>query len=165
VVYRNGVPVAGCDAPGIADPTPCVASRTPTGGGVVITVLTIAASQWNFSGPAPFQVAGFHSPVEMGGQVNEVKAGRTIPVKFSLGGDRGLGVLLAGSPSSVTVACPNDPSPATVDGSSGTDGLSYDPASDQYTWRWRTSSAWRGCRRLDVAFVDGSSLSAVFRFR
>lgn len=72
-----------------------------------------------------------------------VKAGRTVPVKFSLAGDRGLDVLAADSPSSVPVACPDDPSPEAGDGGSGGGGLSYDPAVDEYTWHWRTSADWR----------------------
>lgn len=41
-----------------------------------------------------------------------------------------------------------------------------DAASDQYTYAWKTQTAWRGtCRRLHVSFNDGSQYEAAFRFK
>ena len=50
----------------------------------------------------PFAWSGFYSPV---GAWNTVHAGSAVPIKFSLGGDRGLDVFAAGSPGSSPVAC------------------------------------------------------------
>lgn len=49
-VFRDGVLVPDCaDSSGVANPDPCVASRVDIGGGTIaITVLTSAASTWNF---------------------------------------------------------------------------------------------------------------------
>jgi hypothetical protein len=55
--------------------------------------------------PPRFEFSGFYQPVDNAPTVNKVNAGRAIPVKFSLGGDRGLGVLAAGSPNSIGVSC------------------------------------------------------------
>jgi hypothetical protein len=39
--------------------------------------------------------------------LNVVKAGRAIPIKFSLSGDYGLGIMAAGYPASAPIACDN----------------------------------------------------------
>jgi hypothetical protein len=54
VVFRNGTPVDGCEAPdGRALPDPCIASVTELpDGDVEIVVLTSHASTWNFGVPA-----------------------------------------------------------------------------------------------------------------
>jgi len=55
---------------------------------------------------------GFLAPVDALPTVNSVSAGRTVPIKFSLAGGQGLGVLADGAPRSQQVSC--DPG-ATVD--------------------------------------------------
>ena len=59
------------------------------------------------SGPMKiiYPFTGFFSPVDNLPILNIAKAGSTIPVKFSLGGDRGLGILAVGSPKLVPIAC------------------------------------------------------------
>ena len=49
-MFRNGSPAGACTGPaGHAVPTPCVANRATLGNGNArITVLTVAASRWNF---------------------------------------------------------------------------------------------------------------------
>jgi len=48
----------------------------------------------------------------------------------------------------------------------GANGLSYDPATSQYGYVWKTSSSWAGsCRQLEVVLRDGTLHSATFRFR
>ena len=41
---------------------------------------------------------GFFRPVDMGDTVNSVKAGSAVPIKFSLDGDQGLGIIASGYP-------------------------------------------------------------------
>ena len=42
----------------------------------------------------------------------------------------------------------------------------YDPATDQYTYVWKTTKSWAGtCRRLTVTFNDGTQRYADFKFR
>jgi hypothetical protein len=170
VVMRNGVPVATCTGPsGSAIPTPCVAARQDTAvGGIRITVNTVAASRWNFATVAPYSFAGFRSPVDGPPTRNLANAGSAIPVKFSLGGDRGLAIFTSGSPASQKVACdggaPLDIIEETV--SAGSSSLKFDPGSDQYTYVWKTDRSWAGtCRSLILHFGNGIEQSATFQFK
>ena len=44
-------------------------------------------------------------------------------------------------------------------------GLTYDAASDMYTYVWRTEKAWTStCRELTLRFRDGSTRVARFTF-
>jgi uncharacterized protein len=117
--------------------------------------------------PIAYPFRGFLQPVDNLPTVNTVKAGRAIPVVFSLGGERGLSVLAAGSPTVEFVSCAAGTSDAietTV--TAGSSSLSYDAASDTYTYTWKTSSGWAGrCALLTVTLADGSVHRAQFRFR
>lgn len=172
-VFRDGllVPEPCAGPPGDAVPDPCLDERTQLpGGGVQLTVLSSHASLWTFAQKTPYALAGPFSPVDAPPVVNTVKAGRAIPVRFSLAGDQGLGVFVAGFPASVRVGC---------DGSASTDpieqtlsvresALTYDAATDTYTYVWSTKKAYAGsagpCRELTLRFIDGSMLKASFRF-
>ena len=170
VVLRNGVPVAGCDGlPGHAVPSTCISERVAIGDGDIrITVLTVAASRWNFAIVEPYAFGGFRSPVDGGGTRNAAKAGSAIPIKFSLGGDRGMGIFAIGSPGSARVTCdtaaPIDEIEETA--TSGASTLSYSAGSDTYQYVWRTDKAWKGsCRMLTLTFGDGSEAQALFQFK
>ena len=46
----------------------------------------------------------------------------------------------------------------------GSSGLSYDAASDTYTYLWKTSKAWAGtCRQFNVRLDDGTEHKANFK--
>ena len=111
---------------------------------------------------------GFFEPVDNPPIVNVVKAGTSVPIKFSLGGNRGLNIFPPGSPTSVGVNCSSsqpDDSLEEID-SPGANGLSYDAASQRYHYVWKTNKAWAGtCRQLIVTLVDGSSHVASFKFK
>ncbi|MFE9782180.1 PxKF domain-containing protein [Streptomyces sp. NPDC005775] len=116
--------------------------------------------------PAPaLPFTGFFSPVHDTPAVNSVNAGRSIPIKFSLDGDKSLNVLAAGFPTSRATACGTgtaDPAEATT----STSGLTYDAASGTYTYAWRTEKAWAGtCRTFHLALVDGTDHVAYFQFK
>ena len=129
-----------------------------------------SALRWDVTlTPAPpaSTFTGFFAPIQNLPVVNQVKAGQGVPVKFSLGGDRGLDIFAVGYPASQPIACdvsaPVDDLDATV--TAGGSSLSYDPASDVYTYVWKTEKSWAGtCRRLTVRLTDGSEHSAHFRF-
>jgi hypothetical protein len=100
--------------------------------------------------------------------LNAVKAGRAIPVKFSLDGDHGLNIFATGYPASQPITCnsslPLDDIETTV--TAGSSSLSYDATNDKYNYVWKTNSAWAGtCRRLIVRLSDGSDHVANFQFR
>ncbi|HWP42292.1 MAG TPA: PxKF domain-containing protein, partial [Blastocatellia bacterium] len=111
---------------------------------------------------------GFFQPVDNLPITNVVKAGRAIPIKFSLGGYKGLNIFAAGYPKSVSIAC--DFSGGTSDiqetVTAGNSNLSYDEATDTYTYVWKTSPAWKNtCRQLIVRLNGGCDQVANFRFR
>ena len=129
---------------------------------------TTTPSTCTFKVIVQYNFAGFFQPVDNLPVVNVVQAGRAIPVKFSLSGFKGLGIFAAGSPSSGPIAC-NSSDPAsdlTETVTAGGSSLSYDPATDQYVYVWKTDPSWAGtCRQLVVELNDGSIHRATFRFK
>lgn len=125
-------------------------------------------SACSFTVTVQYNFAGFFPPVANLPALNVVQAGRAIPVKFSLSGNKGLGIFAAGSPSSGPIVC-NSSDPATLleeTLTAGGSSLSYDPTTDQYVYVWKTEPGWSGtCRQLVVQLNDGSSHRANFRFK
>jgi hypothetical protein len=113
-----------------------------------------------------YPFGGFFSPVDNPPTVNTVQAGSAVPIKFSLGGDRGLAIFASGYPRSGAVSCasgaPQDDIEETVN--PGASSLSY--AGGQYHYVWKTEKGWKGtCRVLEVKLVDGSVHTALFKFK
>jgi hypothetical protein len=112
----------------------------------------------------PFQ--GFFDPIKPEPAINEVTAGGATPVKFSLGGDRGLSIFEAGYPRSEPVPCGLTPAQGSGSQTSpaGRSGLHFEQG--QYVYVWATEKAWSGtCRQLQVRLIDGTEQTATFRFR
>jgi hypothetical protein len=114
-----------------------------------------------------YPFVGFFAPVDNFGIYNKVKAGSSVPVKFSLVGPQGLDVL-KGAPVATKVACPSG---VKVDGleetaSSKTPaGLTYDSKTGLYQYTWKTPTTFAGtCQKLTVNLADGMSYSALFQF-
>ena len=96
-----------------------------------------------------------------------MKAGRAVPVKFGLGGDHGLDIFAAGYPRVTTVSCEGNATadPVEETEAAGVSTLTYDAASDRYTYVWKTDKNWAGsCRSLELKFSDGSVQTALFDF-
>lgn len=110
---------------------------------------------------------GFEKPVVNPPDYSSRKAGSVVPLKFSLGGDRGMEIFAEGSPTSIGVACGTNPDmqggePIAMP---GRNGLTYNSVTQMYELRWVTSKNWKGtCRQLVVTFADGTTLRANFRF-
>lgn len=157
-----------CSTPTV---TTSVASGSvfPVGTTAVTATATDAAtnsSSCSFTVTVLYDFSGFFSPVSNLPTLNTVNAGRGIPVKFSLSGDKGLNIFAANSPYSVSFNCDtNDPGVDVVETvNAGTSTLSY--GSGQYTYVWKTESSWVGtCRQLVVKLNDGSEHRANFKFR
>ena len=112
-----------------------------------------------------YPFTGFKPPVANPTVFNPVKAGQAVPIKFSLGGDRGLRILKP-LPSSRSIGCTSEPPSARLAFPAGNSGLQYDAASDTYTWVWKTDAAWKGsCRMLTVALDDDTTHEALFAFK
>jgi hypothetical protein len=134
------------------------------------------AGNGNFSGqvytvsrgtpPPTFVFTGFFAPIDNLPMTNQTKAGSSVPIKFSLGGNRGMDIFAPGYPISQVTPCN---STAPVDGletidAPGASGLSYDAGSQTYHYVWKTDKSWINCRQLVVKFVDGSYARANFKF-
>ena len=127
---------------------------------------------WNFALPEDqlgkiYDFNRFFPPID-NDESNVVKAGRAIPVKFSLNGDQGLDIFETGYPKSIRIPC--DPNVSVTAGelptvAAGKSSLSYDAGTDQYIYVWKTED-WAGsCRQLIVKLIDGTYQSANFTFK
>ncbi len=121
------------------------------------------------AGTSPcYTFSGFFQPVDNLPAENVVKAGRAIPVKFSLGGDQGLNIFAAGYPTSIVIPCGVAATDATVETTvaAASSSLSYDASTDTYTYLWKTDKAWANtCRQLVMKLSDGSQHIANFKFK
>lgn len=91
-----------------------------------------------------------------------------MPLKFALGGDFGMDILSAGSPSSTATECATGVAISNVETTTtaGNSSLSYDAASGTYTYVWKTASTWAGtCRTFTLTLDDGSSDVTKFKFK
>jgi hypothetical protein len=162
-MLRDGVALASCAVSAV----PCVdAQYLGSDGDLVISVRTDHASTWQSAVRTDLTVTGFFAPVDNPALINTVKAGAAVPVKFALGGNKGMNVLASGSPSSGTMNCNKtafyDDIEQTVSTASST--LTYDAASQRYTYAWKTQKGWAGtCRQLTVRFADGTERTAWFK--
>ena len=116
--------------------------------------------------PPTFAFTGFSRPIDNLPIINQVKAGSAVPIKFGLGGNRGMNIFAPGYPISQVIPCN---STAPVDGveqidSPGNSGLSYDAGSQTYHYVWKTEKSWVNCRQLVIKFSDGSYARANFKF-
>jgi hypothetical protein len=104
--------------------------------------------------------SGFLAPLNSSGETT-MKAGSTIPVRFDLGGDRGMAILKPGSPASRPVDCTTLEPTGSAAPTNG--GLVFEDG--RYTYEWKTVKAWAGtCRELSLALVDETTPTAVVRF-
>jgi hypothetical protein len=111
---------------------------------------------------------GFFDPVANTPTLNVIKVGQAVPVKFSLGANRGLSIFLPGYPATESINCltdvASDPILQTV--TAGSSSLTYDATSNQYTYVWKTpSSGWASgtCRQLVLGLLDKSVHVAYFK--
>jgi len=114
-----------------------------------------------------YTFTGFFSPVDNPPIRNVAKAGSAIPVKFSLGGNRGLEIFNAGYPTSQQVQCSTSAPLSDVEETvlAGGSSLSYDATFDRYNYVWKTDKSWAStCRRLILKFNEGTIKIAEFSF-
>jgi hypothetical protein len=111
---------------------------------------------------------GFLSPLKNPDVLNVATAGLVLPVKFRIGGDRGLDILAARSPSVTEIDCPV--------GATKNQIIKYTSLSDPvlkykankllYKFTWQTDPAWAGtCQLFTLELNDGTTHSAIFKFK
>jgi MBG domain-containing protein/thrombospondin type 3 repeat protein len=111
-----------------------------------------------------YRFAGFFTPVKNPPIMNTVRAGRAIPIKFSLGRYEGLQVMKVPAPVVLNVPCtlPSEDM-ADEDMAENSSGLRADGY--KYTYVWKTNASWVGsCRKFVLTLADGTSHTALFRF-
>lgn len=144
-------------------------STFPVGTTTVTVTATDAAgnhSECTFTVTVRYLFTGFFSPVNNTPTLNSVNAGRAIPVKFSLSGDKGLNIFAANNPYSVSLNCnTNDPGVDVIETlTAGGSSLTF--GGGQYIYVWKTESSWAGtCRQLVMTLNDGSVHVANFKFK
>ncbi len=121
----------------------------------------------SFTVTVGYNFSGFFQPVNNPPVVNIATAGSSIPVKFSLSGNKGLNIFAAGYPASQPMTCGSgttDVIDQTV--TAGASSLSYNATTDTYSYVWKTDKAWKNtCRQLTLKLNDGSSHQANFQFK
>lgn len=105
-----------------------------------------------------YDFAGFASPAAPYPSASVMKAGESVPLKFSLHGDQGSNIFAAGSPGWIPCGALDGPSQAAG-------ALSYNASSDRYTFLATTAKSWAGsCRDLVATLRDGTTHRARFSF-
>jgi probable HAF family extracellular repeat protein len=115
--------------------------------------------------PTRYTFDGFFAPLANPPAVNQVKAGKGVAVRFSLGKDFGLSVFETGYPQARTVECePTAPVHAVNEAvNAKNSGLTFDPVSQRYTYLWKTERSSVGaCAELVFRFDDGQERVALF---
>lgn len=120
---------------------------------VVVGLNLAAPGAWFFGPIAPFPA------------FNTANAGQSIPLIFSLGGNKGLNIFAPGYPRWQVIACGSTAAVGGTNPTNSNGGLSYDPLQDRYTYPWKTERSWAGsCRQLVVRYTDGTTYRANFNF-
>jgi hypothetical protein len=141
----------------------------PVGTTQVTVTATDAAgndSTCTFNVHVRYNFTGFFSPVSNPPTLNAVNAGRAVPVKFSLSGDKGLDIFAANNPYSVSLGCDTNDPGVDVAETLNAGGSSLSFSGDQYIYVWKTQSSWAGtCRQLIITLNDGTVHTANFKFK
>jgi hypothetical protein len=115
-----------------------------------------ASASTSYSVRYPFD--GFYSPLVVEPATVTLRAGDTVPAKFSLEGDRGLDVLTRAAWRPCFVA--------TNDSSTAVGSLTYNGGPDRYTFMWSTDRAWASSyKELSLTLRDGTTHRAYVNFR
>ncbi len=171
VNYPEPTATDNCTASPIITTSQASGTVFPVGLTTVNVTATDAANNQatcSFTVTVRYNFSGFFQPVNNPPTVNVVNAGRAIPVKFSLSGDKGLNIFGPGYPASQQIACSDGAPVSEIEQTvtAGGSSLSYDAESDTYTYVWKTEEPWAGtCRQLIVRLNDGSERVAFFKFK
>jgi Tol biopolymer transport system component len=159
------------------DPNPTVTAVPPSGSAFPVgtTIVNVTATDasgntatGSFTVTVQYNFAGFFRPIENLPMVNLVNAGQSIPVKFSLSGDKGLNIFAPGYPLAQQIPCGGGGTVLLMEETetAGSSTLSYNAATDQYIYVWKTEMAWSGtCWQLIIRLNDGSLRTAHFQFK
>lgn len=157
--------------------TPTVTTSVASGsifpvGTTTVTVTATDAdgnhSTCQFNVTVLYNFSGFFEPVDNLPTLNVVNAGKAIPVKFTLSGNKGLNIFAANSPFSVTISCDGSAPQSDIEETvnAGGSSLNYTASTDQYNYVWKTENSWKNtCRQLILRLNDGTEHRANFKFK
>lgn len=170
VVFRNGVLVEDCIVPGVTDPDPCIDSRNTLGDGdVELVVRTSVASIWVLGyeiQESTYSFVKFKNPIRPAPKLNIVEGGESIPVKFVLTSNEGLGVLPTEIATSQRISCSTKQpiGEPTVIKLNENGGLKI-KQDGTYSFKWKTLEKWEDtCRQLILDFSNNETIIAFFKF-
>ncbi|WP_353710428.1 PxKF domain-containing protein [Arthrobacter sp. K5] len=135
------------------------ATATDNAGRRSVTTQTYTVKAW--------EPKGFYQPIDMGGVLNTVKAGSTVPAKFEVfSGATELTDTSIVKMGVRQIAC----SPlALQDGieitATGNTSLRYDSTGGQYIYNWKTPNMPGVCFQLSMTSADGSHIDANFKLK
>jgi len=113
-----------------------------------------------------YNFTGFFSPVSNPPTLNAVNAGKAVPVKFSLSGNKGLNIFAPNNPYSISLNCSTSDPGVDVTETLNAGGSSLSFTGDQYNYVWKTENSWVGtCRQLVLTLNDGTVHTANFKFK
>jgi Bacterial Ig-like domain (group 3) len=112
-----------------------------------------------------YSFTGFFQPVDNPPTLNQVNAGQSISIKFSLGGNFGLNIIAAGYPTSQQISCSSTaPVDVIEETTTANQGLTY--GGGQYNYVWKTQKSWAGtCRQFTMRLADSTDHLALFKFK
>ena len=168
VTYPAATASDNCSTPTITY-SQASGSTFPVGTTTVTATATDTAgnhSECQFHVTVLYDFTGFFSPVANPPTLNAVNAGKGVPVKFSLSGNKGLSIFAADNPYSVSLNCDTNDPGVDVTETLNAGGSSLSFSGDQYTYVWKTENSWAGtCRQLVVTLNDGTVHTANFKFK
>lgn len=174
-VYYGSVPAAPtCTASDdVSGPADCVVTGYSTAVGTH-TLIAKATDEAGRTGVAeqqytvmPWTAKGFYQPVDMGGVLNTVKGGSTVPLKFELFA----GATELTDPALVSFAAKGiicSASEATDEiemVTTGATSLRYDASGGQFIYNWKTPTGTGKCYQVTMSAADGTTLSAKFKLK
>ena len=168
VTYPAATASDNCSTPTITY-SQASGSTFPVGTTTVTATATDAAgnhSSCSFTITVLYNFTGFFSPVANPPTLNSVNAGKGVPVKFSLSGNKGLSIFAAGNPYSVPLNCSTGDPGVDVTETLNAGGSSLSYTVDKYNYVWKTENSWAGtCRQLVITLNDGTVHTANFKFK
>ncbi len=171
--YGHDVTAPTCTATdGVSGPRSCVV----TGYSTVVGTHVLTATATDIAGRTSTEeqtytvmawtAKGFYQPIDMGGVLNMVKAGSTVPAKFELfAGTRELTdtsfVAMSATKITCTLAYMDDIELTAT----GNTSLRYDATGGQFIYNWKTPATPGACYQLTMTARDGSTLKANFKLK
>lgn len=115
-----------------------------------------------------FNFTGFVAPAGEPPTLNLVTRGSLVPIRWQLPDGNGGFVTNPASFTSATVGsltCGSAPVVPYPETASGMAGISFDAATNTFTYNWQTSASWTGCRKLTIRLRDNTLRELRFRFQ